>query len=130
MAAAAGMADATPIDALVPLRSREQDVPGVRRGERRPEPRQSVRVLVRLEMAGGDVRRDCLGLATHLPGVAAHVAELSTGTEAELVAVSLDDGVDRARIVQADPRAANRRAVLGGQPGDQVDTGELAEAEA
>ena len=71
-----------------------------------------------------------LWLAAHVPAVSAHVAELAAGPEAELVAVAFDDRVDGAQIVQAHPGPPDGGPVVAGQPGHQVDPGQLAEAQA
>src|SRR5262245_52379861 len=121
MAPAAGVTDAAPIDALVPLGCGDQNIPGVRRGDCGPQPRQCVRVLLGLEAPLRDIRRESLGVASDRPRVSALVPELTARAEPELVAIALDHDLHPASIGEADAASDDRGAVLGGEPGDEVD---------
>src|SRR3954471_18573551 len=101
----------------------------MRREQRRPRTGQGVLINLSLEAAPGDVRLERLGLAAHTPVVSAQVAQLAAGSEAELMPSSLDDRLDAAGVVQSDAGAQDGSSVLPRQPGDQIDPGQLAEAE-
>ncbi len=109
VAAAGQVVAAAPVDALPAGREADEDVAGVRVGERRPEAGEGVRVVVADEAALVDPGPQRGRVAVELPAGAAAVADLLAGPEAELDAAA------------ADRRPAPPLVALGGDPGEQVD---------
>src|SRR6476619_1146808 len=79
-------------------------------------------------MSAGHVSGERLRLAADGPAAAPAIAQLTTRPEAELVSVPLHDRPELRGVLQTNRLPQDRRAILGGEPGDEVYPVELAQA--
>ena len=122
MAAAPGVRGAAPVDALPALGERDEDVAGVRGGERGPEAAEAVGVIVADQRPAPALVAERTEVAAHVPMRAAAIVRAAARAKAELAAARLDHRLDPVvgRRRRADRLAHDRAAVRPREPGDDV----------
>ena len=89
MASAPGVADASPVHALIPRGKRDQDVAGIRRPERRPKARQAVRIGLAVEPAVSALQTQHPDAALEVPPGSTPIGDLRSGPKPKLAPVAL-----------------------------------------